>query len=87
MPPPPFPTEELTAEENFPNGAYVLLEYESFTCNYVIFSFWFILCNNNWILVKYDPFHLIVNNDLRKQTLRRIQPILADWQKLEDHCH
>ena len=45
--PPPLPTEELTVEENFPNGAYVLLEYESFTCNYVIFSFWFILCNNN----------------------------------------
>ena len=34
--------------------------------------------------MKYDPFHWIVNNDLRKQTLRRIQPILADWQKLED---
>ena len=45
--PPPLPTEELTVEENFPNGTYVLLEYESFTLNYVIFSFWFILCNNN----------------------------------------
>ena len=30
------------------------------------------------ILAKYDPFHCIVNKDLKKQTLRRIQPILAD---------
>ena len=34
MPPPPLPTEELTVEENFPNGACVLVEYESFTFNY-----------------------------------------------------